>query len=153
MEQPYNRRSALHPVLAGIVSLSHELPVATAPSQANGGSRPGSSGGGSNHGGKAHSRGGAAAARRARDSAAGSGGLGGLPPGDAVLDVEMTGASSALLDDHSAPDSPIKGALAALADLPRRVSSHGGAGSNHRRTESQEPVLAREDQSASSFGP
>jgi hypothetical protein len=142
---------------AGIVSLPQALPVVTAPPQAIGGTSTGGSTGDSSSGDGKRGGPGQQASRCERDRAAGGGGLQGLP-GDVVLDVEMSAASASstpVLESAAAgsqQSGAIKAALSALADLPRRLSSNPGSASLHRRTDSTEPVLGREDESVSSLG-
>ena len=74
------------------------------------------------------------------------------------LDLEMAqrASSAPLVMEDERPPSPIKAAArsawSALADLPASAARAAGVAPAHRRTESQEPVLLREDASASSVG-
>jgi hypothetical protein len=128
-----------------IVSLLADVAPTTAAANGGGGSDGSGKGGGEGH--AVH----AVVARHDSDS-------------DHFVDLEMAKHSVALapapaLEDSSdgfggpaghasQPTSPVKQAWSALAELPRRIGSRGGA-QGHRRTESQEPVLSHDDYAAS----
>lgn len=149
----------------GILPLGPSLPVTSLPSHGGG-----AGGGGSlavnNRSGSGSKVGSDGASRHQSASALGSYG-GGLGTGSAGsgeevrLDMELAQrASSAplVLDEVQRPPSPVKQAVRkawdALSDLPGKAGRAAGVtpSSHHRRTESMEPVLLGEDQSASSLG-
>ncbi|KAL4447517.1 hypothetical protein ABPG75_004736 [Micractinium tetrahymenae] len=156
----------------GIISLLQALPVAATDASAAGGAPSSRGANGSAHSGGSSGKFGPAGSSRARESAmeaaaaaeAGKAVAGLAAEAPVTVDIELAEqqtSSAPVLEPGAAaggsqPGSPVKSALSMLADLPRRMTQGGGgrpgSGSVHRRTESQEPVLANEDHSASSLG-
>lgn len=154
----------------GIISLAEGLPVMGGDASAGSGAASARSASGSAHLDNS-SKLGLTPNRQGRESAmeataaedAGKAAAGLAPGAPVAVDIELGARSSptpilepAAPAGSSQPGSPVRSALSTLAGLPRRMAQAGsgrtGSGSAHRRTESQEPVLAQEDHSGSSMG-